>query len=124
MIPAFWAGWVVSLMPIMGIQIPVSIFCAFLFRANVLVLIALQLITNPVTVPFIWPVVYAVGKWAVELFANGSDPAFGESSHAILQASRWFARTTATTFLGGIICGYFCALISSIIYGWFWIRHK
>jgi uncharacterized protein (DUF2062 family) len=123
-IPAFWAGWVVSLMPIMGIQIPVAIFCAFLFRANVLILMALQLITNPLTVPFIWPIVYAVGKGTIAWLGNGPVPPDGGSPHAILQAGRWFARATATTMLGGIIAGYFCALVSSIIYRWIWHRHR
>lgn len=116
-IPAFFAGWVVSLMPIMGIQIPVAIVCAFLFRANILILTALQMITNPVTVPIIWPTLYKVGQFVVHLLGNETVTTLNTGSFdSVSHASKWFLRATATTTLGGILMGYCFAFLSCFIY--------
>jgi uncharacterized protein (DUF2062 family) len=125
--PALLVGWVISLMPIMGVQIPVAILCAFLFRANVLILVALQFLTNPLTVPFIWPLVYRVGALAVALLGNDLSalPPAACQMHGWLP--QWFAsafRLFATTTLGGILCGIGCAAISCPIYSHLYRRRQ
>lgn len=110
-IPAFLAGWVITLMPIMGVQIPVAILCAFLFRANVLILTALQLISNVFTVPILWPLLYQVGHSVIWLLGNESVRHLPSST-----GGDWILRATATTTLGGVLTGYLATLISCGFY--------
>ena len=46
----------------MGIQIPLATVIAVLFRANVLLTAALQFVSNPLTVPLMYPLEFYVGK--------------------------------------------------------------
>lgn len=48
-IPALYGGFILSLQPLYGIQLPISVGLAFLFRANLPILFALQFISNPFT---------------------------------------------------------------------------
>jgi hypothetical protein len=66
-VPALYAGWVISLLPIYGAQILVAFAAALLFRANLTVTVALQFVTNPLTiVP-----VYAFTGWIGTLIMDG-----------------------------------------------------
>ncbi len=48
-IPAFYTGAILSLLPIYGIQLPLAFLLALLMRANLTIFVGLQLITNPAT---------------------------------------------------------------------------
>lgn len=48
-IPAIYIGTMLSLMPIYGIQIPTAFILALALRCNLMIMIATQLLTNPIT---------------------------------------------------------------------------
>lgn len=60
--PAFYAGSILSLMPVMGVQLPAAFILAMLLRANFMVLGGLQFITNPVTAAPIYYTTHQLGK--------------------------------------------------------------
>lgn len=60
--PAFYAGSILSVMPVMGVQLPLAFILALLLRANFMVLGGLQFITNPVTAVPIYLTTYELGS--------------------------------------------------------------
>lgn len=64
--PAFYLGAVLSLWPVMGIQIPLALALCVLARANFMVVGALQLITNPLTAAPIYYGTYRLGKTVLQ----------------------------------------------------------
>jgi len=65
--PAYYVGSVLSLLPVMGVQLPVALVLSFVFRANFMVLGGLQLITNPLTAAPIYYGTYQLGKHAIAI---------------------------------------------------------
>ena len=51
----------------MGIQIPLATLLAVLFRANLLLTAALQFVSNPLTLPLMYPLEFYVGKRIADL---------------------------------------------------------
>ncbi len=101
--PAIYAGCIIALLPIYGIQIPLACLAAFLFRMNLPVAAALQLITNPLTVIFIYPFNYLVGKAMIDFWGLGQvDSMIGAKAYSLA--------------LGGIIVGLVIALILDLSY--------
>jgi len=60
--PAFYAGSILSVMPVMGVQLPMAFVLALLLRANFMVLGGLQFITNPVTAAPIYYATHQLGR--------------------------------------------------------------
>lgn len=71
--PSFYLGSIVSLLPIMGVQLPVSFALCLFFRANFMVAGGLQFITNPLTIWVVYPATYKVGE--IVLYHTGWGPA-------------------------------------------------
>jgi len=71
-VPALYAGWILTLMPLYGLQIFLAFFLALGVRGNLMILVGLQLVSNPLTVLPIWYVDYVVGDALLGIF-------FGES---------------------------------------------
>lgn len=122
---AYFAGWILTWWPVVGIQIPLAILLAVLFRANVLLLIALQMISNPFTVPFMYPLEFSLGKWIVSLFPFHSDFIEQASLKGMLSAlkSGSWEQLFSIGFggfllacLGGTLIGTVCAYISCRIH--------
>ena len=63
----FWGIWI-AMLPIVGIQMLVAFFVALIVRANLPLIVALQWISNPFTVPPIYFADYEVGLLILELF--------------------------------------------------------
>jgi uncharacterized protein (DUF2062 family) len=59
---AFYTGSVLSLLPVMGVQLPLAFALALLLRTNLMVLGGLQFITNPATAAPIYAGTYIVGE--------------------------------------------------------------
>lgn len=72
--PSLYAGAIVALLPIMGVQTLAAFVLAILLRSNVMLLIGLQFITNPFTAAPIYYGTYQLGHVVIE--ASG----FGVSS--------------------------------------------
>lgn len=123
-VPALYAGWILSLLPIYGIQFGVAFFLAIVLRANVMLLVGLQLVTNPITVVPIYAACYAVGDvvlqsiWSMidsEAVLRASQETVVHSS-AVREGLQRGARFMAAASLGGVVIGYFAGFISSLIY--------
>jgi len=119
-VPALYAGWILTLLPVYGLQFLLGFLLALGLRANLMILIALQLVSNPVTIWILYPTAFHIGDFFISLFItpNDIDPATAE---AFVKGE---VRLTGSTFLywfkatsiGAIIIGYFAAFISSFIY--------
>ena len=60
--PAIYAGCILTLMPLFGIQLPLSLLLALVLRANLPILAGLQIVSNPITVIPIWFSAYQIGR--------------------------------------------------------------
>jgi uncharacterized protein (DUF2062 family) len=124
-IPAIYAGCILSLLPVYGIQIPLAVALAFLLRANLPILFSLQFITNPVTVLPCYFAAYQTGRVILNLFGIDS-PQLNMAEMKILidalQEGNWgynlkyLATVWSITFLGGSALGSFLAAIASAFY--------
>lgn len=123
-VPALYAGWVLTMMPVMSVQIAIACLLAFVFRANIMVLVLLQFISTPWTVPFLWAADYFVGDWIIKLL--GTDEVqlilegykkigFNQISD-IWEHGEQGLRIFFTTTLGGIVLGMILGHISVVIY--------
>lgn len=99
--PALYIGSVISLLPLYGIQIALAFAAALAFRANLTVFVALQFITNPLTVV----PVYAFTGWVgvVLMRAIGLD-------ESVPQAI-WYAQAL---FVGGTVVGLAVAVVGDL----------
>ncbi|UPA28243.1 MAG: DUF2062 domain-containing protein [Verrucomicrobiota bacterium] len=135
-VPALYAGWILTLMPVMSVQVIIACVLAFLFRANIMILVALQFISTPFTVPFLWYIAYRVGAFFVTTF--GTDRLqtlrqsydlewFKQMLDMLLHGQEgmkafWsvygqqFIRVFFTTTLGGIILGIILGHLSAALY--------
>jgi uncharacterized protein (DUF2062 family) len=125
-VPALYAGWVLTMLPVMSCQIFLACVAAIIFRANVMILVALQFVSTPFTVPFLWYLDYKVGRfilrlfdvdsWSIvhEVFIHAGHYAhhFGKVGAMGQKVFRWFI----TTSIGGTILGLICGAISSSLY--------
>lgn len=124
-IPAIYSGTILSLLPLYGIQIPLAFLCALVFRGNLMILAALQFITNPFTIVPVYAFTYKVGDWIIGLFA--AEPMTANELSEIAEET---GKTIASGALhsgmmfflklcvGGVIVGYITALIISLVYQW------
>lgn len=135
-VPALYAGWILTLMPVMSVQVLIACILAFLFRANIMVLVALQFISTPLTVPFLWYIAYRVGAFVVTTLGTDRLQALQQSydlewfKHMLTTllhgeggiSSFWssygqqFIRVFFTTTLGGIILGIILGHLSAALY--------
>lgn len=64
--PAFYAGSILSLLPVMGVQLPLALILALVLRANFMVLGGLQFITNPFTAAPIYYATFKLGESVIQ----------------------------------------------------------
>jgi uncharacterized protein (DUF2062 family) len=117
--PAFLVGWVITLSPFFGLHTLLVVLCVFLFRANIIIPLALQLVSTPLTLPILWPVLHAVGKFCVHHLSRGPAVAASLAYHPIVDAGQVFARGVALIALGGILVGFACTFVSIAVYAIF-----
>lgn len=116
--PALYAGFILTFIPLYGIQIPCALALALLFRANLMILVGLQLISNPLTIGPIYYVAFKIGQFITSFFIS-SETAIDQSY--VLETGKTlsnFGKKAVVFFreamIGGAIMGYFSALITSI----------
>ncbi|MDR1432834.1 MAG: DUF2062 domain-containing protein [Puniceicoccales bacterium] len=120
-VPAFYLGWIITLMPIPSfIQIIIAFFVAMVCRANAVILMFLQLLSNVATCLFLWFVTHKVGAFVVNLLGSENlrvmpPGAAANTSHPSERA----LRIVATMILGAIVLGSILGAISSEIYKYF-----
>jgi uncharacterized protein (DUF2062 family) len=124
-VPALYAGCILTLLPLYGIQIPIAFVLALLLRANLPILVGLQVVSNPFTVLPIWYSAYQVGRHVLSLAAIETAPLKREQVQTLLDnfaAGNWGRNVEqlfsvfAVTSLGSIVIGAFFGLVCSVTY--------
>ncbi len=124
-IPAFYVGWIITLLPIPSIcQIFIALLAAIFCCANVMILVGLQLLSNPFTFIFLWAITHKVGAFIVSILGTEAVSAMIQEAcdsftWSIGGCCKTAIRWIATTVLGAIILGSILGFISSFIYKFF-----
>ncbi len=100
-VPALYVGWVISLLPIYGAQILVGFLAALLLRANVTVTVALQFVTNPLTIVPVYAFTGWIGTQIMTLQGIGA-----EWPIAMFYAN--------ALMVGGVVVGLVAAFLSDL----------
>jgi uncharacterized protein len=100
-LPALYWGSVISLLPLYGVQLLIAFAAALLFRANLTIIVALQFITNPLTVVPIYAATGWVGASLMRLVHAGEH----------LPTALFYANAL---FVGGVVVGLIVALLADI----------
>lgn len=110
-LPALYLGSIVSLWPLYGFQLVVAVFVALYARANLTITVALQFITNPLTLIPIYGFTYWVGRKLMGVM--GVDTEFPvKLSFENMAEAGW--DVLIALFLGGLVVGLGVALICDI----------
>ncbi|MDR3144290.1 MAG: DUF2062 domain-containing protein [Puniceicoccales bacterium] len=117
-VPAFYIGWIITLMPIPSvIQIVIAFFAAVVCHANAMILTCLQLLSNAITFVFLWAITHRVGSFIVNLLGTENLKVVATAEHgAIAHYSERVVRGFATIILGAIVLGSIIGAICSEIY--------
>ena len=96
-IASLYAGSVLAMMPVYGLQLALGLALAILVRGNLTVMIALQMVTNPLTLGPIYLGTHALGRWLIGLAGYGEGAgAMGSYVNALV--------------VGGVVAGLGLAL--------------
>lgn len=101
--PSLYVGAVLALMPVYGLQVAIGLALAILVRGNLTVMIALQMVTNPLTLGPIYYGTHALGQWLIGLTGYGAG------------AGELGTRINALV-IGGLVAGLGFALLLDL--GW------
>lgn len=124
-VPAIYAGSILTLMPLYGIQVPLAFLLALVLRANLPILAGLQIVSNPLTVLPIWFAAYQIGRIFLSVVGVHVDPLNREEVQILLDNfihGAWgekfdhISTVFGVTSLGAIVMGTFFGLIGSAIY--------
>lgn len=72
--PAFYIGWILTLLPLIGFQMLVGFILSLVFRANLMIVVGLQWVSNPLTAAPIWASNYIVGNAIIRTFVSTPVP--------------------------------------------------
>jgi uncharacterized protein (DUF2062 family) len=115
---AVYFGSVLSLLPLMGIQLFLSALLCLGVRANLPITAALQFITNPFTMVPVYGFTYLVGYSLLNVLATNPEPYDPGAAIAMIAAGD-FTGTGAIVLallVGGLVVGLAVALV--IDFGW------
>jgi uncharacterized protein (DUF2062 family) len=100
---SLYAGSVLALMPVYGLQVAIGLALAMLVRGNLTVMVALQMVTNPLTLGPIYYGTHALGAWLIAAVGHG-DGATGWGSHV------------HALVVGGVVAGLGLALAVDVLW--------
>ncbi|TVP80629.1 MAG: DUF2062 domain-containing protein [Puniceicoccaceae bacterium] len=124
-VPAIYAGCILTLLPLYGLQIAGAFLLALWLKANLPILVGLQLVSNPITVFPIWFSAYQVGRIILGLFGISVDSLSRAEVRVLLDNfihGAWGDRFSqlftvfSVTSLGALVMGIFFGVIGSITY--------
>lgn len=122
-IPAIYSGTILSLLPVYGIQVALAFLASLVFRANLMVLVGLQFITNPFTLVPLYALTYKIGALVLDFFATEhvSMDELSRITEETGQVAATGALHSGMMFfiklsIGGVIFGFVIAFILSLIY--------
>lgn len=100
---SLYAGAVLALMPVYGLQLLLGLALAVWLRGNLTVMTALQMVTNPLTLGPIYYATHSLGAWLIGLTGYGEGAgALGTHVNALV--------------VGGVVAGLGFALVLDL--GW------
>lgn len=134
-ITAIYSGCILSMLPLYGFQIVLAFGTALIFRANLMIVVALQFISNPFTVPFIYLLSYKTGDFILTTFGfdfqrevvpKFMEVAEAEAVQVIPEASGRFrfGYWIFATMIGGLVLGLGLAIVLSIAYQYITYRTR
>lgn len=124
-VPAIYAGCILTLLPLYGLQIAGALLLTLVLRANLPILVGLQVVSNPITVFPIWFSAYQVGRIVLGVLGIEAAPLARSEVHALLYNfthGLWgdnmerLLSVFGVTSLGAIVMGSFFGLIGSTVY--------
>lgn len=138
-VPAFYMGWVLTLLPLYGLQILLAFVFSLLLRANLMIMVGLQMVSNPLTVAPLWYLNFLIGDPLVNLFigapaidfgyllrsASAQGLGFRETFQLLIGETRAFGAGAVTAFIsrlvlsitiGAVLLGLVAGWISAFIY--------
>jgi uncharacterized protein len=124
-VPAIYAGCILSLMPLFGLQIIGAFLLALWLRANLPILVGLQFISNPITVFPILFTTYRIGRNCLGLFGVEVDRLTPAEVGLLIDHfihGAWGEKfdqlfiVFSVTSLGALVLGSFFGLLGSILY--------
>lgn len=141
--PSFYAGAILSLLPVMGVQLPLALVLSLLLRGNFMVMGGLQFITNPATAAPIYYATHQLGAYVIKTAGFGEAlPATDPNEYVLplneehdvatpapktenVRPSRVRRLGTAINALivGGVISGAALGLVLDILYRNYWQHH-
>lgn len=106
-------------MQLLPMQMPFAVIAAAVLRVNIPIAIVMCWISNPVTIPALVPLEYAIGKWVLSWVSSVPATPFPEKFPATF-AEMWLAlkEHTPVMFFGGVILG---GLLAPVGYVSTWI---
>lgn len=123
--PAIYAGFILTLLPLYGIQILLALLLAIILRAHLPLLLGLQVVSNPITVFPIWFADYQIGRFFLGLVGLETSKLQQSELYSMLESlmtGAWenqFERLLAVfgvTCTGALILGTFCGAIANFSY--------
>lgn len=139
--PALYAGSILSLLPVMGAQLPLALVLAVLLRANFMVLGGLQFITNPFTAAPIYFATHQLGAYVIQTAGFGEALPAADPNEAVLPVSdhadspaalpkaerpsraRRIGTAINALIIGGVLAGSALGLLLDILYRNYWQHH-
>ena len=148
--PAIYAGSILSLLPVMGAQLPLALLLSLVLRANFMVMGGLQFITNPFTAAPIYYATHQLGAYVIRTAGFGAalpaanpnepvlpldhadDPLPGAAEFreptppartSNVSAVRKVANAINALIVGGVISGTALGLLLDILYRNYWQHH-
>ena len=115
-VPTLYAGCILAFMPLYGAQFPLAFAAAVIFRSNLPIIIGLQLISNPLTIPVIYTVAYFMGDFLLGIFGNAEEVAILVDDPSQAQAFRQIGYRITATMVGGMLIGFFIGFAASLAY--------
>ncbi|MFT5836532.1 MAG: hypothetical protein ACI9ZV_000025 [Candidatus Azotimanducaceae bacterium] len=124
-VPAIYAGSILTLLPIYGIQIPTALLLALLLRANLPILVGLQVVSNPLTALPLWLADYQIGRIILGVVGIEIPRLTNDELRLMLDSfihGAWgdkfdhISTVFGVTSLGAIVMGTFFGLIGSFAY--------
>lgn len=124
-VPAIYAGCILTLLPLYGLQIVGAFLLALVLRANLPILVGLQVVSNPLTVFPIWFSAYQIGRIFLGMIGVKAAPLAHSEVQTLLYNfthGLWsenmdrLLTVFGVTSLGAIIMGTFFGVIGSTAY--------
>ena len=125
MVPAIYAGCILTLLPLYGLQLVLAFFFALILRANLPVLVGLQVVSNPITAIPLWVADYQIGRIVLGVLGVESlGLQRGEIRTTLTRfiSGNWgenferMASVFGITCLGAVVLGLFFGLVGSFTY--------